>query len=204
MIKPIILNIGSGNILSLKNIILKKNYELKISCDERDIEKSTHIFLPGVGSYSDVMKKIGENLDINFLKKKILNDKLFFLGICVGMQILSDYGYENGKHNGLSIIEGNVEKIPTNDILPHVGWNSLKTKYKNKILEDINNNTDFYFTHSYSFKLKNDMDEVASTNYGVEFPSIINKDNVYGVQFHPEKSQIAGERLIENFLNLKK
>tara|TARA_A100001015_G_scaffold284805_1_gene351668 strand:+ start:2674 stop:3288 length:615 start_codon:yes stop_codon:yes gene_type:complete len=204
MIRPIILNIGSGNILSLKNIILKKNSKLKISCNENDIENSTHIFLPGVGSYSDVMKKIRQNLDVNFLKKKILKDKLFFLGICVGMQILSSHGNENGKHEGLSIIEGNVEKIPTNDILPHVGWNSLKTKYKNIILNNISDNTDFYFTHSYSYKLTNNSDEVASTKYGVEFPSIINRDNIYGVQFHPEKSQIAGEKLIENFLNLKK
>ena len=204
MIKPIILNIGSGNILSLKNIILKKNSELKISCNENDIESSNHIFLPGVGSYSDVMKKIRKNLDVNFLKKKILKDKIFFLGICVGMQILSNHGNENGQHEGLSIIEGNVEKIPTNDILPHVGWNSLKAKYKNMILKNIDDNTDFYFTHSYSFKLTNSSDEVASTKYGIEFPSIINRDNIYGVQFHPEKSQIAGEKLIENFLNLNK
>lgn len=203
MIKPLILNIGSGNILSLKNIILKKNAELKISCDEKDIENSTHIFLPGVGSYSDVMEKIKQNFDINFLKKKILKNRLFFLGICVGMQILSDHGYENGEHQGLSFIEGSVEKIPTDDILPHVGWNSLKIKSKNKIIKDISDNTDFYFTHSYYFKLTNGSNEVASTNYGIEFPSIINKGNIYGVQFHPEKSQIVGEKLIENFLNLK-
>jgi imidazole glycerol-phosphate synthase subunit HisH len=204
MIKPIILNIGSGNILSLKNIILKKNSELKISCDENDIENSTHIFLPGVGSYSDVMEKIKQNLDINFLKKKIFKDRLFFLGICVGMQILSNYGNENGEHEGLSFIDGSVEKISTKNILPHVGWNSLKIKSNNQILNGIRDNTDFYFTHSYSFNLKNKSQEIANTNYGVEFPSLINKDNIYGVQFHPEKSQIAGEKLIENFLNLKK
>lgn len=204
MIKPIILNIGSGNILSLKNIIFKKNSNLKISCDEKDIEDSTHIILPGVGSYSDVMKKIKHNLDVTILKKKIETDKVFFLGICVGMQILSDEGYENGKHEGLSIIEGNVSKINTKKILPHVGWNSLNIKSKNKILEGINNETDFYFTHSYAFNLSDEKYELANTDYSVKFPSIINKDNIYGVQFHPEKSQIAGEKLIENFLKLKK
>ena len=204
MIKPIILNIGSGNILSLKNIILKKFSNLKITCKESEIESSTHIFLPGVGSYSDVMDKIKKNLNVDFLKKKLLDDKIFFLGICVGMQILSNHGNENGQHKGLSIIEGNVEKIATDNILPHVGWNSLKIKNENKILKDIKDNTDFYFTHSYSFKLKNKSDEVASTNYGLSFPSIVNRDNIYGVQFHPEKSQIAGEKLIENFLNLKR
>lgn len=101
MIKPIILNIESGNILSLKNIILKKSSDLKISCNENDIENSTHIFLPGVGSYSDVMNKIRKNLNVDFLKKKLLDDKIFFLGICVGMQILSSHGNENGQHEGL-------------------------------------------------------------------------------------------------------
>ena len=115
------------------------------------------------------------------------------------MQILSNYGNENGEHDGLSLIEGSVEKILTKNILPHVGWNSLEIKSNNQILNGIRNNTDFYFTHSYSFKLKNKSQEIASTNYGVEFPSLINKDNIYGVQFHPEKSQIAGEKLIENF-----
>ena len=203
MIKPIILDIGSGNILSLKNIISKKSSKLKISCNENDIEDSTHIILPGVGSYSDVMKKINRNLDIAILKKKILIDKVFFLGICVGMQVLSNSGNENGNHEGLSLIDGNVEKIDTENILPNVGWNSLNIKFQNKILEGIKNNTDFYFTHSYYYKLIDPSNEVANTDYGIKFPSIINKDKIYGVQFHPEKSQTAGEKLIENFLNLK-
>ena len=117
----------------------------------------------------------------------------FFLGICVGMQILSNQGNENGQHKGLSIIEGNVEKIATDNILPHVGWNSLKIKCESKILKDIKENTDFYFTHTYSFKLKNNSDEVASTNYGLDFPSIINRDNIYGVQFHPEKARLRAK-----------
>jgi len=203
MIKPIILDIGSGNILSLKNIISKKNSKLKISCNESDIDDSTHIILPGVGSYSDVMKKINQNLNINFLKKKILIDKVLFLGICVGMQVLSNSGNENGEHKGLSLISGKVEKIDTDNILPHVGWNSLNIKLQHKILEGIKNNTDFYFTHSYYYKLIDSSNEVANTDYGTKFPSVINKDRIYGVQFHPEKSQIAGEKLIENFLNLK-
>ena len=133
MIKPIILDIGSGNILSLKNIISKKNSKLKISCNESDIDDSTHIILPGVGSYSDVMKKINQNLNINFLKKKILIDKVLFLGICVGMQVLSNSGNENGEHKGLSLISGKVEKIDTDNILPHVGWNSLNIKLQHII-----------------------------------------------------------------------
>ena len=116
MIKPIILDIGSGNILSLKNIIIKHNKNLKISCKEKDINSSTHIFLPGVGSYKDVIEKLDNKLDIKFLKKKLLEDKIFFLGICVGMQILSTTGEENGNHTGLSLIKGGVKKIDTKKI----------------------------------------------------------------------------------------
>ena len=130
MIKPIILDIGSGNILSLKNIIIKHNKNLKISCKEKDINSSTHIFLPGVGSYKDVIEKLDNKLDIKFLKKKLLEDKIFFLGICVGMQILSTTGEENGNHTGLSLIKGGVKKIDTKKNLPHVGWNSVMIKKK--------------------------------------------------------------------------
>ena len=117
--------------------------------------------------------------------------------------MLSNSGNENGNHKGLSFINGNVEKIDTDNILPHVGWNSLNIKSENEILKGIKNSTDFYFTHSYYYKLIDTSNEVANTDYGIKFPSIINKDKIYGVQFHPEKSQIAGETLIQNFLNLK-
>ena len=115
------------------------------------------------------------------------------------MQILSDKGFENGEHNGLSVIEGNVSKIKTNKILPHVGWNSINIKFKNKLIENINNNTDFYFTHSYCYNLKNINYEVASTDYDIKFSSIINKDNIYGVQFHPEKVRLLEKSSSKTF-----
>lgn len=203
MTRPLILNIGSGNLLSLKNIISKKNSNLLISCKDEDIDKSTHIFLPGVGSYGDVINKLKHNVNLKLLNKKILKDKIFFLGICVGMQILSDEGSENGVFKGLSWIKGKVNKLPTKEILPHVGWNSIKIKLNDKILNGVPNLSDFYFTHSYCFKSSNIENEIAETDYGVNFPSIIKNQNIYGTQFHPEKSQIAGVKLIENFLNLK-
>ena len=203
MTRPLILNIGSGNLLSLKNIISKKNSNLLISCKDEDIDKSTHIFLPGVGSYGDVINKLKYNVNLKLLNKKILKDKIFFLGICVGMQILSDEGTENGIFKGLSWIKGKVIKIPTKEILPHVGWNSIKITADDNILKGLSNLSDFYFTHSYCFKLSNSSNEVSRTEYGTSFPSIIKMNNIYGVQFHPEKSQIAGVKFIENFLDLK-
>ena len=202
MIKPLILDIDSGNILSLKNIVIKFNKNVKISNTDKDLEESTHILLPGVGSYSEVMNKIKKRININLLKKKLSEDKALFLGICVGMQILSSLGYENETSEGLSLIAGKVQKLDTNENLPHVGWNSLNFKNTNKIFKDISNKTDFYFTHSYCFELNDNSCEISSTNYGVKFSSAINKNNIYGTQFHPEKSQSAGIKLIKNFLEI--
>ena len=202
MTKPLILDINSGNVMSLKNIINKFNDKVKISNEENELELSTHIFLPGVGSYSEVMNKIKEKIKIDLLKKKLLTDKVLFLGICVGMQVLSDIGYENETSNGLSIINGKVKKLNTKENLPHVGWNSLNLKTKNKIFEGIPNKTDFYFTHSYVFELNDSINEI-STNYGTSFTSAINKQNIFGTQFHPEKSQSAGIKLIKNFLGIE-
>ena len=203
MTKPLILDINSGNVMSLKNIINKFNDKVKISNEESELELSTHIFLPGVGSYSEVMNKIKEKINLDLLKKKLLTDKVLFLGICVGMQVLSDIGYENETSNGLSIINGKVKKLNTKENLPHVGWNSLNLKTKNKIFEGIPNKTDFYFTHSYVFELNDTTNEISSTNYGTSFTSAINKQNIFGTQFHPEKSQSAGIKLIKNFLGIE-
>jgi glutamine amidotransferase len=202
MIKPLILDIDSGNILSLKNIVIKFSDNVKISNLDTDLEESTHILLPGVGSYSEVMNKIKKKINIDLLKKKLSRDKALFLGICVGMQILSSLGYENETSEGLSLIAGKVQKLNTNENLPHVGWNSLNFKNSNKLFKDIPDKTDFYFTHSYCFQLNDSSCEISSTNYGVKFSSAINKNNIYGTQFHPEKSQITGINILANFLKI--
>ena len=110
MIKPLILDINSGNILSLKNIILKFSKNVSIGNNDSNILNATHIFLPGVGSYSQVMQNVKNRVNIRLLKKKLLENEAMFLGICVGMQVLSDYGYENDKSEGLSLIKGSVKK----------------------------------------------------------------------------------------------
>ncbi len=202
MIKPLILDINSGNILSLKNIILKFSKNVSIGNNDSNILNATHIFLPGVGSYSQVMQNVKNRVNIRLLKKKLLENEAMFLGICVGMQVLSDYGYENDKSEGLSLIKGSVKKMETKEVLPHVGWNSINFKKKSKLLNQIPNKSDFYFTHSYSYHLEDSSSVISNTNYGLSFPSIINKLNIYGTQFHPEKSQSNGIKLIKNFLEL--
>ena len=202
MIKPLILDINSGNILSLKNIILKFSKNVSIGNNDNNILNATHIFLPGVGSYSQVMQNVKNRVNIKLLKKKLLGNEAMFLGICVGMQVLSDYGYENDKSEGLSLIKGSVKKMETKEVLPHVGWNSINLNKNSKLLNQIPNKSDFYFTHSYSYHLEDNSSVISNTNYGLSFPSIINKFNIYGTQFHPEKSQSNGIKLIKNFLEL--
>ena len=203
-IKVAIINYGIGNIRSLYNSLKKIEVEAEIIVDPESIYKFDKVFLPGVGSYKDAMdmiKKKGWERPINtFSSNK--NKSLF--GICVGMQILSTYGYEYGKSNGLDIIKGNVERMEKqgcNLKLPHIGWNNIKIINKNLLTENLIDDSNFYFVNSYSFKLINSNELIASTTYGMEFPSIINRQNVFGTQFHPEKSSKAGIQILKNFIN---
>lgn len=203
-IKVAIINYGTGNIRSLYNSLKKIEVEAEIITDPESIYKFNKVFLPGVGSYKDaidMIKKKGWERPIkNFSSDK--NKNLF--GICVGMQILSTYGYEYGKSNGLDIIKGDVERMDKQGCdlkLPHIGWNNVKILNKNLLTENLIDDSNFYFVNSYSFKLINSDELIASTNYGIEFTSIINKQNVFGTQFHPEKSSKAGIQILKNFID---
>ena len=130
-----------------------------------------------------------------------LGNNFPYLGICVGMQILSDVGYEDKTSKGLGIIHGEIKKFKKkNLIIPHMGWNSLKVKKDDKILTSTFNEKDFYFVHSYIYEKVKASDVLAITKYGKNFPSVVNKGNIYGVQFHPEKSHKNGLKLIKNFI----
>ena len=203
MNKVCILNFGSGNIQSLKVSINLLDIPCKLTDSKKDIENASHIILPGVGSYKRVLIKLKKKFDIDFLEKQIILKGKYLLGICVGMQILSTAGFEHGLCNGLDWIPGNVNKIDNKKlVLPHVGWNDVVVKQKNKILKNKNLNI-FYFTHSYAFKCSDKKNVLGTTFYGKVFDSMINKDNIYGVQFHPEKSQVNGLFFLKNFLSLK-
>ena len=201
--KIIIIDTKSGNIASLKNALDHLGLSSKISNNEKDLDASSHLILPGVGSYINFMESLNSLKIIDNLKENILNRKKPFLGICVGMQVLSSFGLENDKCKGLGLIDGEVKIIPTKNKIPHIGWNSIEIEYEDEILKGINNLSYFYFVHSYCFFLDNQKNLLSKTSYGFEIPSIIKKDNIYGVQFHPEKSQKKGLKLLENFSNLK-
>ena len=202
MKKICILDYGSGNIQSLKVSINFLGTDCKVSSLKKDIESSSHIILPGVGSYKKVLTKLKEKIDIDFLEKQIITKGKYFIGICVGMQILSTTGSEHGLCKGLDWISGKVDKIKNKGLtLPHVGWNEVDFKQNNKLPYNKSSNA-FYFTHSYAFKCLNKKNVLGTTCYGEVFDSAINKDNIYGVQFHPEKSQKNGLAFLKKFLNL--
>ena len=138
---------------------------------------------------------------LEVISEHTLEKKKPFFGICVGMQLLADSSEENGNHNGLGWISGMIKKLPSKKLkMPHMGWNSIKVfegVFKIRPKE-----TDYYFIHSYYFDCKNKENILAETSYGINFPSIVNKENIYGVQFHPEKSSDQGLDVIKSFLNL--
>ena len=158
--------------------------------------------MPGVGSYLNLVNDLKKKFNLEEIKSLIEKNNPFFLGICVGMQILSSLGYEPEEVEGLNLIEGKVEKINTNLELPHVGWNSVYFDKANELLKNIPSGTDFYFTHSYEFILNDKKNLIGETYYDKKIVSIVNKKNIYGVQFHPEKSQNAGLKLLKNFSKL--
>ena len=201
MTKVCILDYGSGNVGSVNNLIKYLNYECIVSNDIKEIESSSHIILPGVGAFGAAMQKIKKNIPIDTLKNEILIKKKPFLGICVGMQVLADKGEEFGEHDGLGWIKGKVVKLNSR-ILPHIGWNDITIKKDSKIFSGLDEHKDFYFVHSFHFDLKDKNLVVAETEYGEKFCSILQKENIIGVQFHPEKSQKTGQVLLNNFLSL--
>ena len=197
MVKVCILNINSGNTGSLSNMLNHLKIKNTISRKKETINAATHYILPGVGSFNEVMKNFKKYIPIKTLEKNILKKKKPLLGICVGMQILANYGYENKKTTGLGWINGEV-KMLKNKILPHMGWNNVKIKDNSKNFFR-QNQDEFYFVHSYHFITKNNKNCLGISSYGQEFCSIISQDNILGVQFHPEKSQVAGLNFLKRY-----
>tara|TARA_B110000003_G_C16641072_1_gene530218 strand:+ start:114 stop:734 length:621 start_codon:yes stop_codon:yes gene_type:complete len=198
-----LLDYGSGNVKSVYNILNFLGYNVIISNKSTDIINCTHLILPGVGAFGTSMNKITDKIPFDILESEVINNGKPFLGICVGMQVLADKGFEFGEHSGFGWIGGVVKKINSEDLPSiHIGWNDLEIKKESPLLKGLENVKDFYFVHSYIFDVECQDSIVAQTNYANNFPSVISKDNIYGVQFHPEKSQKAGQLIFKNFMNI--
>ncbi len=192
-------NIGSIN-KAIKEIIKGRPYQLKIIRGEFDSSLFNKIILPGQGAYATLISNL-KKLKIYKPLKTYLENNCSYLGICVGMQILSDMGHEEKPTRGLGIIAGEIKKFKSKKlIIPHMGWNSIRLTKEDSIITDNLNNKDFYFVHSYIFQNIKKSNVLANTHYVKKFPSIVKKGNIYGVQFHPEKSHKYGLNLIKNYI----
>lgn len=203
----LIVDYGMCNLGSVKRALEECGADAFISDDPKDANQVSHIVLPGVGAFADAIQNIKAKGWDSAIKKNVLEEGVPLFGICLGMQLLADRGYEGGEHAGLGLIPGEVVKLYTNDPsvqfrVPHIGWNEIAKKSDNSILLKTETGTDFYFVHSYFFNAASNDHVLATTNYGLDFPSIVGKDKIFGVQFHPEKSSRAGFQLLKNFLEV--
>ena len=203
MSKIVIIDYGRGNTDSVLRAIEKCGGQPILSNSASDIESASHIILPGVGAFQKGMEQI-EALGIRSkLEEQVLKYKIPFLGICLGMQLLADKGFENGENSGLGWIKGCVkkfEKTKKDERIPHIGWNEVDFGQESPLFEGIVSGKDFYFIHSYHFICKNSSNIIATTPYCKEFVSAVRKQNIFGVQFHPEKSQGNGFNVLKNFI----
>lgn len=194
---------GFGNFKSVKNIFNYLNCDFIEIDNYKKLDQATHIILPGVGSYDNVIADLKKRDLFNALLDQISNSNKYYFGICIGMQILSTLGHENNEVYGFNSIPGETKKIKViKERLPNMGWHQIIRKKDSVLFKNINDDDTFYFLHSYQL-IADNIDHVTSIiNYEEQIVSSVESNNIYGVQFHPEKSQISGIKIIKNFINL--
>ena len=210
--KIAIIDYESGNLKSVskavelasKNILNKS--DVQIINTAKELSYYDKIVLPGQGSFKQCYQSL-ISIDgiLDELSNFVIEKQKPILGICVGMQLFSTFGDEDGGSTGFNWIEGKVKKINLKDKflkLPHMGWNNINIEKDSKLLNGIENNSHFYFVHSYAFEVSNKEFISAITNYSIEFVSAVEKNNIFGTQFHPEKSQANGIKILENFIKI--
>jgi glutamine amidotransferase len=201
--KVLIIDYGTSNLASIKRALEECNAEVFISDNPKDIKFSNRIILPGVGAFADGIKNLRKLGFVSAIKEIISYRNIPFLGICLGMQLMANKGYEGGEEEGLGLIPGEVKRLETPDRsvrIPHIGWNEVYKTGDNSLFFDIPDGTDFYFVHSYHFIAENSENIIATTPYCGGFISAVTLGNMFGVQFHPEKSGKKGFQVLKNFL----
>jgi glutamine amidotransferase len=204
----VVVDYGAGNLKSAAKALMAAaqgtGAEIKVTADPDAVRKAERIVLPGVGAFADCKHGIESHPGlVEALNDAVINSGKPFLGICVGMQLMATMGIEYGEHAGLDWIKGKVVRLTPSDALkiPQIGWNDLKSPpAAHPVLKGVGNGTDVYFVHSYHFVAERSDDVLARIDYGGPVVAAIGRDNMVGVQFHPEKSQSAGLRLLSNFL----
>lgn len=198
-----IIDFGLGNINSFLNIYKRLHVAAKRLRTPEDFEGVQKLILPGVGAFDHAMESFNNSGISEITHKKVLEEKMPVIGICVGMQMLANASDE-GRLPGLGWVNGQIKrfdetKIPFVTRLPHMGWNDVELDINSSIFQEFPSHPKFYFLHSYYFECANNEDRIAQADYGVTFTCAVSKANIYGVQFHPEKSHHFGVKLLENF-----
>ena len=198
-----IIDYKMGNISSIQNMLKRISVKSVISSKIEILNNCDKLILPGVGSFDQGMKNLKNHNFIRFLNDYVIKDKKPILGICLGMQLFADNS-EEGDLSGLGWIKGNVKKFNLQKDglkVPHMGWNNIECK-NSKLFLNLPDEKRFYFVHSFFFECKNKENIISTTDYGINFASSINKQNIWGTQFHPEKSHICGMNLLKNYAKL--
>jgi imidazole glycerol-phosphate synthase subunit HisH len=190
-----------NNLRSLENTLRRLGHDVLVTSNPEDIGNATKLVLPGVGAFGDGMRNLREfGLAEPFIEK--VKSGTPTLGICLGMHLLFSESEEFGRHRGLDLLQGEIVRLPENLRVPHMGWNQLHPKQSNGFTKDLAESSFVYFVHSYYAKPASTDIVLATTDYEIEFPAIVHTKNVWATQFHPEKSQHVGERLLDNFARL--
>lgn len=202
----VIIDYNAGNIKSIQNMLKRIGVNALISNQQEDIKNASKLILPGVGHFDYGMNNLKQSGLINLLKEKALIDKIPFLGICLGAQMLGNKSDE-GNEAGLGWIDMDIVKFDLNKAnstlkIPHMGWSDVEIIKGSELFKNMYEQPRFYFVHSYHMLPKTETDILCTTFYGYDFVSGVQQDNIYGVQFHPEKSHKYGMKMLENFSNL--
>ncbi len=198
-----IVDYGMGNLKSVSKAVEKVGAKVTVSSAPESLINADKVILPGVGAFRDCMSNLEKFCLLDAIREFIKTGK-YFLGICLGMHVLFEKSHEFGEHGGLCIIKGSVSKFENigNLPIPHMGWNVIKKRKPSPLLDNVNDGDFFYFAHSFYVSPENKEDILTTTDYGIDFTSSVNRDNIYGVQFHPEKSQTNGLKVLKNFAEL--
>ncbi|KKI92838.1 imidazole glycerol phosphate synthase [Bacillus sp. SA1-12] len=200
-----IIDYGMGNLYSVSKALERMNVDYILSPDQAELEKADGYILPGVGAFKDAMSILNETGLTDFIQKSVADGKPL-LGICLGMQLLFEESEENGLSEGLALLQGKVVRIPetvggTTLKVPHMGWNELQIQNDSPLLQDLSGGH-AYFVHSYYVDTEEKDALLATADYGVDVPAVVGKGNVYGTQFHPEKSSELGLAILKNYIKL--
>ncbi|GAG05549.1 unnamed protein product, partial [marine sediment metagenome] len=195
-----IIDYGMANLGSVRKAFEAVGAAAEIVDSPEDLRDASHIVLPGVGAFGDAMKNIcARGIDEAIFEA--IENGASFLGICLGLQVLFTESEEKGIHKGLGIFKGSV-RLFSEGLVPQIGWNQAHIKRKDPLMEGIPDHSYFYFVHSYYVDPENNKDVIAETDYYIDYASIIGRDRIYGIQFHPEKSQHNGLRILKNFIKM--